>query len=114
MEPCRRGGVSPMNLSVEGRPLDESSLVDRAKNGDTSAYTELVRAHQDVAFRVAYLVLRDRCRGRRRHPGGVDEGVPGTWSVPESGSTSGPGSFESSATRPSIAAAAPDVGPGWP
>ena len=49
-----------MNLSVEGRPLDESSLVDRAKNGDTSAYTELVRAYQDVAFRVAYLVLRDR------------------------------------------------------
>jgi RNA polymerase sigma-70 factor, ECF subfamily len=49
-----------MNLSVEGRPLDESSLVDRAKNGDTSAYTELVRAYQDVTFRVAYLVLGDR------------------------------------------------------
>jgi len=49
-----------MNLSVEGRPLDEQSLVNRAKNGDASAYTELVRAHQDVAFRVAYLVVRDR------------------------------------------------------
>ena len=49
-----------MNLSVEGRPLDEQSLVNRAKNGDASAYTELVRAHQGVAFRVAYLVVRDR------------------------------------------------------
>ena len=49
-----------MNRSVEGRPLDEKSLVNRANNGDASAYTELVRAHQDVAFRVAFLVVRDR------------------------------------------------------
>ena len=60
MEPFRPGWCNQMNLSVEGRPLDEKSLVDRAKNGDTSAYTELVRAHQEVAFRVAYLVLGDR------------------------------------------------------
>ena len=44
---------------MEGRPLDEEGLVDRARNGDASAYTELVRAHQSVALRVAYLVLRD-------------------------------------------------------
>ena len=48
-----------MNLSVEGRPLCEKRLVDRAKNGDASAYAELVRAHQGVALRLAYLVLRD-------------------------------------------------------
>ena len=53
------GGVSQVNLSVEGRPLDESRLVEQAKNGDMSAYSELVRAHQAVALRVAYLVLRD-------------------------------------------------------
>ncbi len=57
------GGVSEMNLSVEGRPLDENRLVEQAKNGDVSAYTDLVRAYQDVAFRVAYLVLRDSGRG---------------------------------------------------
>jgi RNA polymerase sigma factor (sigma-70 family) len=48
-----------MNLSVEGRPLDEELLVQRAKNGDVSAYTDLVRAHQGIALRVAYLVLGD-------------------------------------------------------
>ena len=48
-----------MNASVEGRPLDETNLVDEAKNGDVSAYTELVRAHQDIALRVAYLLVRD-------------------------------------------------------
>lgn len=48
-----------MNLSVEGRPLDEERLVERAKNGDVSAYTDLVRSHQGIALRVAYLVLGD-------------------------------------------------------
>lgn len=48
-----------MNLSVEGRPLDEERLVERAKNGDVSAYTDLVRIHQGIALRVAYLVLGD-------------------------------------------------------
>ena len=48
-----------MNLSVEGRPLDEQRLVEQAKNGDVSAYTDLVRAYQGIALRVAYLVLGD-------------------------------------------------------
>jgi RNA polymerase sigma factor (sigma-70 family) len=48
-----------MNLSVEGRPLDEKRLVEQAKNGDVSAYTDLVRANQGIALRVAYLVLGD-------------------------------------------------------
>jgi RNA polymerase sigma-70 factor (ECF subfamily) len=33
--------------------------VDRARDGDVGAYEELVRRHQEVAFRVAWLVLRD-------------------------------------------------------
>jgi RNA polymerase sigma factor (sigma-70 family) len=41
---------------VEGRPLAEAELVRRAKRADVSAYTELVRRHQTVAFRTAYLV----------------------------------------------------------
>lgn len=45
--------------SVEGRPLDETELIDRARNGDVDAYAELVRAHQSTALRVAALVLGD-------------------------------------------------------
>lgn len=48
-----------MNLSVEGRPLDEAELIERAKNGDLDAYEELVRSHQAIALRVATLVLGD-------------------------------------------------------
>jgi RNA polymerase sigma-70 factor (ECF subfamily) len=46
-------------MSVEGRPLEEKELIADAKNGDVSAYGQLVRMHQGVALRVAYLVVRD-------------------------------------------------------
>jgi len=44
---------------VEGRPLDdrESELVERARRGDTAAYEEIVRRYQDIAFRVAYVIV---------------------------------------------------------
>jgi RNA polymerase sigma factor (sigma-70 family) len=45
--------------SVEGRPLDEPDLIASAKNGDTRAFEQLVQAHQGIALRVAYLVLRN-------------------------------------------------------
>jgi RNA polymerase sigma-70 factor (ECF subfamily) len=41
---------------VEGRPLGERELVLRAQRGDARAYEEIVRTHQQIAFRVAYLV----------------------------------------------------------
>jgi len=41
---------------VVSRPLDESELVERARRGDEDAYEELVRAHQGIAFRTAYVV----------------------------------------------------------
>lgn len=43
------------------RPLleDEAALVARAQQGDTSAYEALVRAYQQMAFRVAFLVTHD-------------------------------------------------------
>ena len=47
-----------MSEQVEGRPLAESLLIESAQKGDRAAYGELVRAHQDIARRVAYLVLR--------------------------------------------------------
>jgi RNA polymerase sigma-70 factor (ECF subfamily) len=44
---------------VEGRPPEERELVLRAQRGDARAFEELVRAHWEVAFRVAVLVTRD-------------------------------------------------------
>jgi RNA polymerase sigma-70 factor (ECF subfamily) len=45
---------------VEDRPLaHEADLVARARRGDRAAFDGLVAAHQDVAFRTAYLVLGD-------------------------------------------------------
>src|SRR5262249_1363136 len=47
------GGVM---RAVEGRPLEERELVRRARRGDERAFEELVRMHQETAFRVAYLI----------------------------------------------------------
>ena len=44
---------------MEGRPPDEAQLVSRARAGDAQAFSELVAMHQEVAFRVAFLVLGD-------------------------------------------------------
>jgi len=42
---------------VVSRPLtSEADLVARARRGDGDAYDQLVRAHQDIAFRTAWLV----------------------------------------------------------
>ena len=41
---------------MEGRPLEEGELALRAKRGDERAFAELVRTHQEIAFRVAYLI----------------------------------------------------------
>lgn len=42
---------------MEGRPLDDTDLVLQAQQGDVSAYEALVRQYQDVAFRVAYIIV---------------------------------------------------------
>jgi RNA polymerase sigma factor (sigma-70 family) len=44
---------------VEGRPLDDVALVERARNGDINAYEALVQQYQELAFRVAYQVTGD-------------------------------------------------------
>ena len=41
---------------MEGRPLDDLALVERARNGDVNAYEALVQQYQQLAFRVAYQV----------------------------------------------------------
>ena len=44
---------------MEGRPLDEAELVERAKRGDHGAYGEIVHAYEGIAFRTAYLIAGD-------------------------------------------------------
>jgi RNA polymerase sigma factor (sigma-70 family) len=44
---------------VEDRPPAEAELVSRARRGDEAAFADLVAAHQEIAFRVGYLVLGD-------------------------------------------------------
>jgi RNA polymerase sigma-70 factor (ECF subfamily) len=41
---------------VVGRPLTENELVERARDGDSRAYAALVRGHEEIAFRTAYLI----------------------------------------------------------
>jgi RNA polymerase sigma factor (sigma-70 family) len=41
---------------VVGRPLEENELVERARAGDADAYAALVRGHEEIAFRTAYLI----------------------------------------------------------
>ncbi len=44
---------------MEDRPPAEADLVARARRGDQAAYGDLVATHQEMAFRVAFLVLGD-------------------------------------------------------
>ena len=39
--------------------MEEAKLAERAREGDTAAYERLVRTHQALAFRAAYLVTGD-------------------------------------------------------
>ncbi|MDX6511719.1 MAG: hypothetical protein QOE36_1223, partial [Gaiellaceae bacterium] len=41
---------------MEGRPLDEADLLERARAGDARAYEEIVHTYQGIAFRTAYLI----------------------------------------------------------
>jgi RNA polymerase sigma factor (sigma-70 family) len=43
---------------VEDRPPNEDVLVARAKRGELEAYEEIVRRHQSIAFRTAWVIAR--------------------------------------------------------
>jgi DNA-directed RNA polymerase specialized sigma24 family protein len=53
-EPVRRGRCS--TGTVEDRPPTEDELVARAKRGELEAYGEIVRRHQSIAFRTAWVI----------------------------------------------------------
>jgi RNA polymerase sigma-70 factor (ECF subfamily) len=41
---------------VEDRPPHDEELVARAKRGERDAYEEIVRRHQQIAFRTAWVI----------------------------------------------------------
>ena len=41
------------------RPPTEDELVERARDGDATAFAALVRDHKEIAFRTAYLITRN-------------------------------------------------------
>ena len=43
---------------MEDRPPQEAELVARAKRGELDAYEEIVRLHQRIAFRTAWVITR--------------------------------------------------------
>ncbi|MGI8871112.1 MAG: RNA polymerase sigma factor [Candidatus Limnocylindria bacterium] len=49
---------------MEGRPLTDSDLIERARRGDVAAYEELVRRYEMLAFRTAVLICRDADEAR--------------------------------------------------
>ncbi len=44
----------------EGRGSEDAELAGRARDGDVGAFEQLVTRYQGIAFRVAWLVVRDR------------------------------------------------------
>ena len=44
---------------MDGRRLDDQQIIARARAGDGVAFSQLVLQHQDLAFRIAYLILGD-------------------------------------------------------
>jgi RNA polymerase sigma factor (sigma-70 family) len=51
--------VYGVRSNVEGRPLDDGELIERARRGDMQAYGELVQRYQQVALRTALVVGAD-------------------------------------------------------
>jgi len=41
---------------MEGRPADDSQLIERAQRGDSAAYEEIVQRYQQIVFRTAYVI----------------------------------------------------------
>jgi RNA polymerase sigma-70 factor (ECF subfamily) len=53
------GSPAVYNWHVEPALIDEAESLERALDGDADSFGLLVERHQEVAFRTAYLVLRD-------------------------------------------------------
>ena len=73
---CMKGAGEPW----EGRPTEESELIERARRGDVMAYEELSAGTRPSRPDRAPVRARRRRRGRR--PGGLRQGLRGARAVP--------------------------------
>ena len=51
-------------LKEDAIRLDERTIIEQAKRGSVSAYEDLVCAHGQIAFRIAFLILGDSSRAQ--------------------------------------------------
>lgn len=70
-----RGSAPPAAGRVEDHPRRERVWIERARHGDKTAFEELVRRHQAVAFRAAYLITGDAHEAEDA----VQEGLVKAW-----------------------------------
>lgn len=49
----------PLEKDIEIEPANEQKLIARSRDGDTNAFGTLVAMHQEIALRVAHVVVRD-------------------------------------------------------
>ncbi len=97
---------------MEGRPREERELVLRAQGGDARAFEELVRPHEEVAFRVAYLITRNAAEAEDA----AQEGLVKAWRALgrfRAGEPMRPWLLRSSRTRRATAAARAGAATGW-
>ncbi|MEX1253453.1 MAG: sigma-70 family RNA polymerase sigma factor [Dehalococcoidia bacterium] len=69
MEPqglCRCTSCDRRTGSFRGRgpELDEPAAIARAQQGDVEAFASLVRQYEEIAFRTAYLIVRDEAEAQ--------------------------------------------------
>ena len=57
-EPVTPTVVYEQRRETHTRAAEAAALIERARQGDQAAYGELVRDHQEIAFRVAFLITR--------------------------------------------------------
>jgi RNA polymerase sigma-70 factor (ECF subfamily) len=74
-----RAATTSVQRPVVGRPRSDDALVARARVGDQAAYAELVRAHQEIAFRTAMLITRNAAEAEEA----AQDGFVKAWSALE-------------------------------
>src|ERR1051326_5838042 len=74
-------------ISAGGGPttMTEAELIARAKRGDAAAYEELVRIHQGIAFRTAWLVAGNAADAEEAAQDGFVKAYRALWRVPPGG-----------------------------
>ena len=63
-ERCIRGGRGKGRSAERGQVLEERTVAVRAQQGDPEAFAYLVRQYEEVAFRAAYLIVRDEAEAQ--------------------------------------------------